>query len=49
MSIYIIRINIISIRTYFYLCLLQFVYCSRFCCFTAPRAMPNNNNNNTLI
>ena len=46
-SIYIIRIYIISIRTYFYLFLLKFVYYSRFCCFTVPIAMPNNDN--TLI
>ena len=34
-------------RTYFYIFLLKCVYCSRFCCFTAPIAMSNNDN--TLI
>ena len=46
-SIYIIRIYIISIRTYFYLLLLKVAYCSRFCYFTAPVAVPSNDN--TLI
>ena len=36
------------ICTSFYLLfVLEFIYCSRFCCFTAPIAMPNNDN--TLI
>ena len=31
------------VRTFF----LEFIYCSRFCCFTAPTGTPNNDN--TLI
>ena len=31
--------------TYFYLLFsLECIYCSRFCCFTTPIAMPNNYN-----
>ena len=34
------------ICTYFYLSLLRFIYRSRFCCFTAPVATQNNDNDN---
>ena len=46
--IILILLVLISICTSFYfLLLLELIYCSRFCCFTAPIAMPNNDN--TLI
>ena len=52
-KLYILYIHNINIHNKYmhnidtYIFLLKFVYCSRFCCFTAPVAMQNNDN--TLI